>query len=327
MKTEQHTIPLNLIDAPDEMNVRTTDPKVKSLIESIRVRGLLQPIVVEKNGGERYTLVSGYRRLAAMKTLAWKESPATVRTYAKASTPVERMVDNILENLEREDVHPLDIAKRAYEMVRGEYAVKEGEKAEPVDKKEVCRLMGWGATHLNNLLRAWSNLDDDVAALCIKENVPLRTIIEWVALPYAKGETQEETDKNRFDVQHEAFGKWLDARNALSESGRQRQPRKSKGKGGGDGEGEGSGGSSGGTDRASMVNKTKTALLESYIMVLRTKLESTTDKGERARIEGRIEVLRHVTGDLKRMPGVTESDLKKLEAELNAPEEEESTEE
>lgn len=321
MKSEQSVIPVNMIDAPEDMNVRTTDPKVKSLVESIRVRGLLQPIVVEKNGGERFTLVSGFRRFAAIQSLNWKEVPATVRTYAKATTALERAVDNILENQEREDVHPLDIARRATELVKGGYPVKDGEKADPVDKKEVCRLTGWGMTHLNNMVRAWSNLDDDVAALCLKHQVPLRAILEWVAIPYEKGSTEEETNQNRFEVQHAAFSAWLDTQTKLAEEGRKRKPREKSAKGAkGDGDGEGSGS---GVDAASMVNKTKTAMLQNYILVLRQKADETKDAKERERIEGRIEALRHVTGDLKRMPGVTQSDLNALKAALNAPDDEE----
>lgn len=318
MKTEQNIIPVNLIDAPDEMNVRTTDPKVKSLVESIRVRGLLQPIVVEKNGGERYTLVSGFRRFAAIQNLNWKEVPATVRTYAKATTALERAVDNILENQEREDVHPLDIARRAMELVKGGYPAKEGEKADPADKKEVCRLTGWGMTHLNNMVRVAANLDGDVAKLCMKHQTPLRAILEWVALPFEKGATEKETEQNRFAVQHEAFSKWLDEQTKLAEEGRKRKPRSKKG---GDGEGSGS------RDTDSMVNKTRTTMLQNYILVLRQKLDETKDVKECERIEGRIEALRHVTGDLKRMPGVTSSDLKQLQQDLNAPDEEEEAEE
>lgn len=81
------------------------EDKINELANSIKNNGLLQPIVVKKsiNG---YYIVSGERRYRAFQILEKKEIPAIVREMADK----DMMIFGILENLQREDLSPLEEA-------------------------------------------------------------------------------------------------------------------------------------------------------------------------------------------------------------------------
>lgn len=81
------------------------EDKINELANSIKNNGLLQPIVVKKsiNG---YYIVSGERRYRAFQILGKKEIPSIVREMADK----DMMIFGILENLQREDLSPLEEA-------------------------------------------------------------------------------------------------------------------------------------------------------------------------------------------------------------------------
>jgi len=76
--------------------------EVKDLAESIKTVGLINPILVEKNG-DGYIIVAGHRRYAACKKLKWDAIPASI---LENETDTIRVVDNI----QRSDIHPMDEA-------------------------------------------------------------------------------------------------------------------------------------------------------------------------------------------------------------------------
>lgn len=99
-------IALKLIDPPPT-NTRTVFKKesLDELAASIKRRGVLQPILVRQNGA-RFQIIAGERRFRASKKAGLKEIPANVRNMNDA----EALDAQLIENLQREDVHPLDEA-------------------------------------------------------------------------------------------------------------------------------------------------------------------------------------------------------------------------
>lgn len=100
-------IPVAAIRAsPLNRVVDENDPAVKSLAQSMREGGLIQPIVVRK-AGRHYEIVCGERRWAAAKHLEWETIPAINRgTISTKDAHVLRLT----ENLQRADVPPLEQA-------------------------------------------------------------------------------------------------------------------------------------------------------------------------------------------------------------------------
>ena len=104
--------------------------ELSELAASIRVNGLLQPVLVRRSpSGRTYQLVAGERRLRAVKLLGWTEIPAQVREVDDRTLLVLALV----ENIQREDLGPLEEAK-AYGILRDTFGYGQREVAEAVGK-------------------------------------------------------------------------------------------------------------------------------------------------------------------------------------------------
>lgn len=81
------------------------DDKIDELAESIKEHGIIQPIIVVKNG-EMYKIVAGERRWRAAKKLGLKEVPVVIRNYSE----FEIAQIALIENLQRENLNPIEEA-------------------------------------------------------------------------------------------------------------------------------------------------------------------------------------------------------------------------
>jgi ParB family chromosome partitioning protein len=112
VSTELRMIPLaELIPSPNNTRGQITESSLTGLAASIRRRGVLQAILVReiaapKSGKAKYQIVAGERRFRAAKLAGLKEIPAQI----KPMTDEDALGDQLVENLQREDVHPLDEA-------------------------------------------------------------------------------------------------------------------------------------------------------------------------------------------------------------------------
>lgn len=88
------------------------DDSLKELADSIREQGILQPLVVRRQG-ERLELIAGERRLRAAKLAGLTEVPVIVRE-ADDTTALELM---LVENLQREGLNPMDEAQGYAELI------------------------------------------------------------------------------------------------------------------------------------------------------------------------------------------------------------------
>lgn len=81
------------------------EEKLTALSESIKERGIIQPIIVTKNG-EFYTIVAGERRWRAAKKAGIKKIPVIVRDYDELTVREVALI----ENLQRENLNPIEEA-------------------------------------------------------------------------------------------------------------------------------------------------------------------------------------------------------------------------
>ena len=94
-----------------EGNIREVDREssaFRALVESIKEKDIIQPVIVYKRGDE-YVLIAGARRLAACRELNMSSLPA--RIMKGNLSREEIMIMQIMENLQREDLNPIDEAK------------------------------------------------------------------------------------------------------------------------------------------------------------------------------------------------------------------------
>lgn len=180
---EVDTIDINRIE-PNRNQPRKSfdEDAIHELAESIKQKGIIQPLVVQKSEKNLYTIIAGERRWRAAKIAGLKKIPVVVKNYSNQ----EIMEIALIENIQREDLNPIEEAE-AYEQLIKEYSLKQDEVAEKVSKSRVA---------ITNSLRLLK-LDERVRQMVIEEKLKsghARTLI-----PIEDGDLQYEIAQKIFD--------------------------------------------------------------------------------------------------------------------------------
>ena len=123
---------------PYQPRKKFENKSLKELSESIKENGVFQPIIIRKsvNG---YEIIAGERRFRASKLAKKKTIPAIIRDFDEA----QMMEVAVLENLQREDLTPLEEAQ-AYEMLQKNLGLTQA---------EVSKRLGKSRPYIANYLR------------------------------------------------------------------------------------------------------------------------------------------------------------------------------
>jgi len=108
------------------------DESLDELSDSIRQFGVLQPILVQKKGN-RYEIIAGERRWRAARKAGLTEIPAIVREY----TDQETLELSLIENIQREDLNPIEEAK-AFRRLVEEFSLRQEDLAVRVSKSRTA---------------------------------------------------------------------------------------------------------------------------------------------------------------------------------------------
>ena len=108
------------------------DESLDELSESIRQFGVLQPILVQKKEN-RYEIIAGERRWRAARKAGLTEIPAIVREY----TDQETLELSLIENIQREDLNPIEEAK-AFRRLVEEFSLRQEDLAVRVSKSRTA---------------------------------------------------------------------------------------------------------------------------------------------------------------------------------------------
>jgi ParB family chromosome partitioning protein len=107
-------IPLHQIKANQDQPRKEFDyEKLDQLAESIKKLGIIQPITVRKISRDRYELISGERRFRAAQLLHFESIPA----YVREADNVQSLEMALVENIQRQDLNPLEIALSYHHLV------------------------------------------------------------------------------------------------------------------------------------------------------------------------------------------------------------------
>lgn len=148
------------------------DPsKIDALANSIKEKGVIQPVLVRPRVGGDYELIAGERRLRAAKQLGLEEIPAIVRRVSDA----ELLEISIIENVQREELNPVEEAK-AYRRLAQEFGHSQDLIAEKVGKDK---------SSVSNLLRIL-NLPDEVQNFLSQNLITLGHAKALLSFPDAK---------------------------------------------------------------------------------------------------------------------------------------------
>ncbi|MBQ6171208.1 MAG: ParB/RepB/Spo0J family partition protein [Clostridia bacterium] len=181
--------------------------KIAELSSSIAEHGLLQPIIVRKNG-DRYVIISGERRWRASRMAGLKEVPVIVKE-TDDKTALELA---LIENLQREDLNAVEEAK-GYKILAEEYSLTQEQIAKRVGKSrpavanamrilslpdEILDLVLAGkisSGHARALLPLTEKYPKEKLLLLAKEivekDIPVRKIENLAKMPETKGEKKQ----------------------------------------------------------------------------------------------------------------------------------------
>ena len=115
--------------------------KLDELAQSIRIKGVIQPILVRKNegGGQQYELVAGERRLRASKLAGFEEIPAIVKSIKDKDLREIALI----ENIQRDDLNPIE-ESTAYKDLLEEHGYTQ---------EDLARRIGKNRSTIANLIR------------------------------------------------------------------------------------------------------------------------------------------------------------------------------
>ena len=124
------TLPIAQIEAnKNQPRKEIDDEGLKDLAESIKIHGVLQPIIVRKLDNGYYQIISGERRWRAARIAGLDEIPVMIME-ADDRTSLEI---GLIENLQREDLNPMEEAN-GYQTLISEYNLTQEEVSERVGK-------------------------------------------------------------------------------------------------------------------------------------------------------------------------------------------------
>jgi ParB family chromosome partitioning protein len=181
---------------PDQPRKTFTAESIAELAESIRRHGLIQPIVVEAIEAGQYRIVAGERRWRAADVAGLREIPVIIRSF----TPEKRLEIALIENVQREDLNPVEEAE-AYRSIMVLTNCTQEEVADKVGKSRpavanALRLLKLGPAALEALKEARITAGHARAILAVqdpssREFLLGRILMEALSVRQAEAAAQE----------------------------------------------------------------------------------------------------------------------------------------
>ena len=114
---------------PNQPRKNFDEDALKELAASIKVHGIVQPIVLNEQNDGTYLIIAGERRYRAAKLCGLKIVPAIIKNY----TDKQIKEISIIENLQREDLNPIEAARAIKELME-EYGLTQDTVSERIGK-------------------------------------------------------------------------------------------------------------------------------------------------------------------------------------------------
>lgn len=181
------------------------DEKIDELSESIKIHGVIQPIIVVRND-DRYKIVAGERRWRAAKKAGLKEIPAVIRNY----TEFEIAQIALIENLQRENLNPIEEAL-GYRTLMDKFNMTQEDVSDKIGKSR-------------------SAIANTVRLLALDEPIRQKLISGEISSGHARALLTVETPKTRIAILEAIIEKGLNVRQteALVKQLQKSAPKKKK---------------------------------------------------------------------------------------------------
>ena len=161
---------------PDQPRKNFENKSLDELAQSIKNHGILQPILVSSEGGEKYQIIAGERRWRASQRAGLHKIPVIIKTPNQK----EARVWALLENLQRKDLNPIEQAQ-AYRQIL--------DHNPELTHQNLAKALGQSRSSLANILRLL-NLDPEVQAWMMEGKISLGQGKELLRLNNAKAQKQ-----------------------------------------------------------------------------------------------------------------------------------------
>lgn len=123
-------LPISDIEANKGQPRKNFDEKaIEELAESVRIHGIIQPIIVRAAGDGFYVIVAGERRYRAAKLAGLTEVPVIITELSSSEAAEVALV----ENLQRSDLNPIEVAE-AYKALTDDFSLSQQQLAERIGK-------------------------------------------------------------------------------------------------------------------------------------------------------------------------------------------------
>ncbi|MGR3712822.1 MAG: ParB/RepB/Spo0J family partition protein [Shimia sp.] len=136
-----------IVPNPDQPRRDFTPNQLEELANSIREKGVIQPLIVRKKGDSKFEIVAGERRWRASQMAQLHELPIVVREY----DDTEVLEIAIIENIQRADLNPVEEGM-GYRQLMDKFGHTQ---------EKLSEALGKSRSHIANLMRLL-NLPDDV---------------------------------------------------------------------------------------------------------------------------------------------------------------------
>ena len=147
-------ISINKIKSDEEQPRKLFDSeKIAELAESIKIHGIIQPLILRKHLDDQYIIVAGERRWRAAKMAGLKELPAIIMELSERDI----LEISLIENIQRQDLNPIEEAL-AYRKLLSEFSITQEELSKRIGKSRVT---------IANTMRL-TNLDERVQQYIIE---------------------------------------------------------------------------------------------------------------------------------------------------------------
>jgi ParB family chromosome partitioning protein len=161
-------IQLNDIVVRDQVRTKFNDESLRELGENIKVNGLIQPLVLHREGN-KFVLICGERRFRAMTMIDMKEAPCFI---LEDKSKEELMAIQFSENQAREDLHYIDQADSIYGY----------QKLTGTSERKITAALGISKSEVHRCLMI-AKLPRELKEAAKKFNTEKYVLLEWDELP------------------------------------------------------------------------------------------------------------------------------------------------
>lgn len=168
-------IALDSIVVREQVRTKFNDESLRELGENIKVNGLIQPLVIHREGN-KFVLICGERRFRAMTLINMKEAPCFI---LENKTKEELMAIQFSENQAREDLHYIDQADSIYGY----------QKLTGTSERKITAALGISKSEVHRCLMI-AKLPKDIKEAAKNFNIEKYVLLEWDELP--KNEFKDE---------------------------------------------------------------------------------------------------------------------------------------